>query len=99
MASNSDDKANAGQLPATMTAIEFSAPGGPEMLRPVQRPLPLPAADEILIRVEAAGLNRGDIMQRLGYYPPPPGTTDIPGLEVAGRVAALGTAVKDWKIG
>jgi len=82
-----------------MIAIEISTPGGPEVLKPVERPTPQPAPGEILIRVEAAGLNRGDLMQRQGYYPPPPGASDIPGLEVAGRVAALGEGVDGWQIG
>lgn len=86
-------------LPATMIAIEIVRPGGPEVLQPAEQPVPRPTANEILIRVSAAGLNRGDLMQRMGYYPPPPGITDIPGLEVAGRVAAIGEAVSGWKIG
>jgi NADPH:quinone reductase len=69
-----------------MTAIEITNPGGPEVLRPVERPIPEPGRDEVLIRVEAAGVNRPDIMQRQGKYPPPPGASDIPGLEVAGTV-------------
>ncbi|MCB1489840.1 MAG: zinc-binding dehydrogenase, partial [Bauldia sp.] len=78
-------------LPDTMTAIVIRAPGGPEMLIPEARPLPRPGDGEILIRVHAAGVNRPDIMQRRGQYPPPPGAPpDIPGLEVAGEVVALG---------
>src|SRR5215218_4198525 len=69
-----------------MVAIEIREPGGPEVLRPIQRPRPVLRDGEILIRVEAAGVNRPDIMQRLGKYPPPPGASDIPGLEVAGTV-------------
>jgi NADPH:quinone reductase len=69
-----------------MTAIEIAEPGGPEVLRAVERPVPEPADGEVLIRVEAAGVNRPDIMQRQGKYPPPPGASDIPGLEVAGTV-------------
>jgi putative PIG3 family NAD(P)H quinone oxidoreductase len=72
-----------------MIAIEISAPGGPEVLRPVERPDPVPAAGEVLIRVEAAGVNRPDVMQRRGRYPPPPGASDIPGLEVAGTIVGL----------
>jgi putative PIG3 family NAD(P)H quinone oxidoreductase len=83
----------------TMIAIEISTPGGPEVLKPVERPTPEPAVGEVLIAVEAAGLNRGDLMQRQGYYPPPPGASDIPGLEVAGRIAALGADVRGWKVG
>jgi NADPH:quinone reductase len=85
--------------PWTMTAIEIIQPGGPEVLTPVQRPAPHPAADEILIRVKAAGVNRPDLMQRQGNYPPPPGASDIPGLEVAGEVAALGEDVTGWAVG
>ena len=76
-----------------MTAIEITEPGGPEMLRPTVRPMPLPGAGEVLIAVEAAGVNRPDVLQRLGEYPPPPGASDIPGLEIAGRIAAVGLGV------
>ena len=77
-------------LPDKMIAIVIRAPGGPEMLIPEERPLPRPGDGEILIRVHAAGVNRPDIMQRRGQYPPPPGApADIPGLEVAGTVADL----------
>src|SRR4249919_1379047 len=86
-------------LPATMTAIAIRAPGGPEMLVPEQRPMPKPGAGEILVKVAAAGVNRPDVMQRLGLYPPPPGAPDIPGLEIAGEVVALGPNVKRWKLG
>lgn len=82
-----------------MLAIEIAHPGGPEVLRPVDRDTPVPSAGEVLIRVAAAGVNRPDILQRLGKYPPPPGASDIPGLEVAGVVAALGSDVTRWKIG
>ncbi|WP_137753621.1 NAD(P)H-quinone oxidoreductase [Sphingopyxis sp. L1A2A] len=77
-------------LPASMTAVAISAPGGPEMLVPEQRPVPQPAADEVLIRVAAAGVNRPDVLQRMGYYPPPPGASDLPGLEIAGTIVAVG---------
>jgi putative PIG3 family NAD(P)H quinone oxidoreductase len=80
-------------LSATTTAIEIRAPGGPEMLRPTARPMPVPGAGEVLIGVEAAGVNRPDVLQRKGEYPPPPGASDIPGLEVAGRVVACGPDV------
>jgi putative PIG3 family NAD(P)H quinone oxidoreductase len=70
-----------------MIAIDPAAPGGPEVLQPVERPVPAPGAGEVLIRVEAAGVNRPDVMQRLGFYPPPPGAPAIPGLEVAGTIA------------
>jgi putative PIG3 family NAD(P)H quinone oxidoreductase len=69
-----------------MLAIEITQPGGPDALQPVQRPVPVPAEHEVLIRVAAAGVNRPDVMQRLGKYPPPPGASDIPGLEVSGTV-------------
>jgi NADPH2:quinone reductase len=75
-------------IPATMTAIDPAAAGGPEVLQPVERPVPRPAPGEVLIRVEAAGVNRPDVMQRLGFYPPPPGAPTILGLEVAGIVVA-----------
>ena len=86
-------------LPAHMTAIGIKAPGGPEMLVPEQRAVPTPATGEVLIKVAAAGVNRPDVMQRQGLYPPPPGAPDIPGLEIAGEVMALGAGVKRWKIG
>jgi putative PIG3 family NAD(P)H quinone oxidoreductase len=86
-------------LPATMTAIAIRAPGGPEMLVPEQRPLPKPGAGEILVKVAAAGVNRPDVMQRMGLYPPPKGATDIPGLEIAGAVVASGDGVTRWKSG
>ncbi len=86
-------------LPATMTAIAIRAPGGPDMLVPEQRPVPAPGAGEILVKVAAAGVNRPDVMQRLGLYPPPKGAPDILGLEIAGTVAACGTGVTRWKVG
>jgi len=86
-------------LPSTMTAIEIARVGGPEVLTPARRPMPQPQAGEILIKVAAAGVNRPDILQRTGGYAPPPGASDIPGLEVAGTVAALGTGVSGWKLG
>ncbi len=86
-------------LPATMTAIAIRSPGGPEVLQPESRPLPHPASGEILIEVHAAGVNRPDVSQRLGHYPPPPGASDLPGLEVAGRVAALGEGASRYKVG
>ena len=86
-------------LPATMTAIEISAPGGPESLRPASRPTPMPAAGEVLIEVAAAGVNRPDVMQPQGSYPPPAGASDIPGLEIAGKVVALGLGVNHAKVG
>ena len=86
-------------LPARMTAIAIRAPGGPEMLVPEERPVPAPGPGEILVKVAAAGVNRPDVRQRQGTYPPPKGATDIPGLEIAGEVAALGADVKRWKVG
>ncbi len=80
-------------LPATMQAIEIAGPGGPEVLTPTERPTPRPGAGEVLVRVQAAGVNRPDVMQRKGMYPPPPGASDIPGLEIAGIVAAVGDGV------
>lgn len=87
------------QIPEEMTAIEIARPGGPEVLRGVKRPVPHPSAGEILVRVQAAGVNRPDVMQRLGRYPPPPGASDIPGLEIAGTVVALGPEVDRWRPG
>jgi len=86
-------------LPATMTAIEISEPGGPEVLKPASRPTSLPGSGEVLIQVAAAGVNRPDVMQRQGSYPPPPGASDIPGLEVAGTVVAVGLGVNHIKVG
>lgn len=86
-------------LPQTMTVIEISQPGGPEVLKPATRPLPQPAEGEVLIRVHAAGVNRPDVLQRSGMYPPPPGAPDYPGLEVAGEIVALGKNVGRWTIG
>ena len=86
-------------IPARMTAIGIKAPGGPEVLVPEERPVPAPGAGEILVKVAAAGVNRPDVMQRQGLYPPPKGTTDIPGLEIAGEVVALGQGVTRWKVG
>ena len=82
-----------------MIAIEIREPGEPEVLVPVERPTPAPAAGEVLIRVAAAGVNRPDVMQRRGKYPPPPGASDIPGLEVAGTIEALGEGVHEFKRG
>jgi NADPH:quinone reductase len=83
----------------TMTAIEIREPGPPQVLRPVSRPVPAPGADEVLIRVAAAGVNRPDVLQRKGLYPPPPGVTDIPGLEVAGEVVRTGEGVREPAVG
>src|SRR3954451_10804827 len=86
-------------FPPHMTAMAISAPGGPEVLVPEQRPVPKPGPGEILVKVSAAGVNRPDVMQRQGLYPPPPGAPDILGLEIAGEVVALGDGLKRWKIG
>jgi len=82
-----------------MRAIEISKPGPPEVLKPVERPDPSPAAGEVRIRVAAAGVNRPDILQRRGAYPPPAGASDLPGLEVAGTIDAVGSGVADWRVG
>ena len=87
------------ELATRMTVIGIKAPGGPEMLVPEQRAVPIPGNGEILVKVAAAGVNRPDVMQRQGLYPPPPGAPDIPGLEIAGEVVALGPGVKRWKTG
>ena len=86
-------------LPATMTCVEIKKPGGPEALVPTTRPVPQPKDGEILIKVAATGVNRPDIAQRAGLYPPPPGASDLPGLEAAGTVAALGAGVTGWQVG
>lgn len=85
--------------PPTMRAIEIAEPGGPAVLTLTERATPSPAAGEVLIRIEAAGVNRPDVLQRMGLYPPPPGATDIPGLEAAGTVAAVGANVSEWTVG
>ncbi|MFI5184912.1 MAG: alcohol dehydrogenase catalytic domain-containing protein, partial [Vicinamibacteria bacterium] len=82
-----------------MTAVEITTPGGPEVLLPCARPVPRPGRDEVLIRVAAAGVNRPDILQRQGKYAPPPGASDIPGLEIAGRVIAVGEGAGGWHEG
>lgn len=86
-------------VPDTMTAIAITAPGGPEVLRPTILPVPKPAPGEVLIRLEAAGINRPDVLQRLGLYPPPPGAPETPGLEGAGTVVALGPEVTGLALG
>lgn len=86
-------------LPTTMTAIEIKEFGGPDNLVPTQRPVPEPQNDEVLIKVEAAGVNRPDVLQRLGGYSPPPGASDIPGLEVAGTIVKIGDGVTRFKVG
>jgi NADPH:quinone reductase len=87
------------KLPGEMTVVEIAAPGGPEQLKTAVRPVPTPGEDEVLIRVEAAGVNRPDVMQRQGRYPPPPGASDLPGMEIAGEVVALGPKVSGVSLG
>jgi NADPH:quinone reductase len=89
----------AAALPATMSAIEIREPGPPQVLRPVERPVPQLQAGEVLVRVAAAGVNRPDVLQRKGNYPPPPGASDIPGLEVAGEVVAVSEGVREPRLG
>jgi NADPH2:quinone reductase len=85
--------------PKKMIAIEIREPGEPEVLVPVERPMPVPGAGDVLIRVAAAGVNRPDVFQRRGRYAPPPGASDIPGLEVSGAIEALGPGVSGWRVG
>lgn len=82
-----------GNPPSSMVAIEISEPGGPEVLKPVSRPVPTPGHGEVLVKVAAAGVNRPDVVQRLGLYPPPPGASDLPGLEIAGTIVDVGAGV------
>lgn len=86
-------------LPATMTAIGFETPGGPEVLQPQTVPVPVPGPGQVLVKVAFAGVNRPDVIQRRGLYPPPPGASPIPGLEIAGEVVALGDGVVDVMLG
>ena len=85
--------------PERMQVVEITEPGGPEILAPAERETPKPGKGEVLIKVAAAGVNRPDALQRAGNYPPPPGASDIPGLEVAGEVAALGEGVENYGLG
>jgi len=87
------------KLPAQMTVIGISKPGGPEVLLPETRPVPVPGPGEILVKVQAAGVNRPDVAQRSGSYPPPPGASDLPGLEVSGEVVALGQGATRHRLG
>jgi NADPH2:quinone reductase len=87
------------KLPAQMTVVAISKPGGPEVLLPETRSVPLPGPGEILVKVAAAGVNRPDVAQRSGAYPPPPGASDLPGLEIAGEVVALGAGATKHKLG
>src|SRR5688572_25685867 len=82
-----------------MRAVEITKPGGPEVLKPADRPRPEPKETEILVKVAAAGVNRPDVLQRTGNYPVPPGASDLPGLEIAGEISALGSSVKQYKVG
>ncbi len=86
-------------LPEQMTAVAISQPGGPEVLKPETRPVPRPGHGQILIKVAFAGVNRPDALQRAGSYAPPPGASDLPGLEASGTVAALGDGVTGWSVG
>ena len=86
-------------LPSTQTSIEITEPGAPEVLKLASRPVQQPADNQVLIKVAAAGINRPDVFQRMGFYPPPPGVTDIPGLEVSGTVVATGALIEDWSMG
>jgi NADPH2:quinone reductase len=87
------------KVPSQMTVIAISKPGGPEVLLPETRSVPAPGPNELLIKVEAAGVNRPDVAQRSGSYPPPPGASDLPGLEVAGEVVALGEGASKHRLG
>jgi putative PIG3 family NAD(P)H quinone oxidoreductase len=87
------------KYPAQMTVIGISKPGGPEVLVPETRAVPSPGPNEILVKVAAAGVNRPDVAQRSGAYPPPPGASDLPGLEIAGEVVAVGTGATRHKLG
>ncbi|MEM9705650.1 MAG: NAD(P)H-quinone oxidoreductase [Pseudomonadota bacterium] len=86
-------------MDSVMRAVEITEPGGPEVLNLCERPIPKPGPSEVLIRVSAAGVNRPDVLQRMGLYPPPPGASDLPGLEVAGTIAAIGENVNTLNIG
>ena len=87
------------EIPDSMTAIEITEPGGPEVLKPCERPVPVPGKGDMLVKVSAAGVNRPDVVQRKGLYPPPPGASDLPGLEVSGEVVAIGEDVAPDMIG
>lgn len=86
-------------LPTEMIAIEINEPGAPDVLKPGTRPMPEPGENEVLVHVAAAGVNRPDVAQRKGVYPPPPGASDIPGLEIAGEVVAVGPGVDAFAVG
>ena len=89
----------AATIPSQMTVIEYDGAGGPEVIKTATRDVPAPDVGEVLVKVHAAGVNRPDVLQRLGGYPPPPGASDVPGLEVAGEVVALGPDADRWKLG
>lgn len=86
-------------LPSSMRQIRFAGAGGPEVIQVETGAIPVPGPGQVLVKVVAAGVNRPDCLQRAGGYPPPPGATEIPGLEISGRIVALGDGVKEWKIG
>lgn len=86
-------------VPLEMPVVEIAAPGGPEQLKLAKRPVPKPGDEEVLVKVAAAGVNRPDVMQRQGRYPPPPGASDLPGLEIAGEIVALGAKVSGLVVG
>src|ERR1700744_1896809 len=86
-------------LPNEMKVVQIAAPGGPEQLQLSTRPMPKPGEGEVLVRVEAAGVNRPDVMQRQGRYPPPPGVSDLPGMEIAGEIVSLGSNVSGLEVG
>lgn len=86
-------------LPEFATVVRIASPGGPEVLVPAEERLPVPGPGEVLIRVAAAGVNRPDLMQRRGGYPPPPGVSDVPGLEIAGHIVSVGPGVSEWTKG
>lgn len=86
-------------MPDMMQAVEITKAGGPEVLAPVTRPMPIPRAGEVVIRLRHAGVNRPDVLQRAGLYAPPPGASDLPGLEGAGEIVALGAGVSTWRVG
>ena len=86
-------------LPTSQTSIEITQPGGPEVLQATSRDMPVPTDSQVLIEVAASGVNRPDVFQRMGFYPPPPGVTDIPGLEASGTIVAIGSGVQRWKVG
>lgn len=90
---------NQTSIPGTMTAIGISTPGGPEVLKPETRDVPKPGSGQVLVKVAAAGVNRPDCLQRMGAYPPPPGAPDIPGLEIAGEIVALGDGIAREHLG